>query len=175
MQTPFLQLRRNIVRRTAIAAISLFVLVTISYGFVVQPIRAQGSSMVPNYQTNTYYLLDKLAYAVGNPQRGDVVVFSSPTQPKSSFFKRVVALPGEKVGINGGNIYINGEKLYEPYATGQTQAKVFPTTNQEIMVPGNSYYVLGDNRDSSVDSRDFGFITKENVTGKVSVCYWNCQ
>jgi len=175
LQTPFLRLRRNIARKSAITAFSLFALLAIGYGFVAQPIHAQGISMAPNYNTNTYYLLDKLAYTVSSPQRGDVVVFSSPSQPKSNFFKRIIALPEEKISIKDGNVYINGEKIYESYATGQNQTKSFPSANQELTVPGNSYYVLGDNRESSTDSRDFGFITKENITGKVSVCYWNCK
>ncbi len=175
LQTPFLKLRSKVIKKTVVSVAALFIVASMTYTFVVQPIHAQGISMDPSYHADTYYLLDKLVYTTSSPQRGDVVVFSSPSQPKSNFFKRIIGLPGEKVSIQDGNIYISGQKLSEPYASGKTEVRNFPLNNQEIIVPGNSYYLLGDNRDGSIDSRDFGFVTKEAITGKVTTCYWNCQ
>jgi|GEM_PF-948002 len=175
LQTPFLQLKRKMVKKAATTLVALVVTGIFTYSYVAQPIRAQGISMDPSYPTNTYYVLDKFAYTTSAPQRGDVVVFHSPTQPGSLFFKRIVGLPGEKVSIQGGGVSINGVKLEEPYEQGTTAVKTFPHVGEEITVPGNSYYVLGDNRVESTDSRDFGFVTKENITGKVAGCCWNCK
>ena len=175
LQTPFLKMKRSVVRKTAVGMLSVFLIGLLSYGYLVQPIKAVGSSMDPSYPTGTYYLLDKLAYTVSSPQRGEVVIFHSPSQTGSMYFKRVVGLPGEKIKIENDELYVNGEKLYEPYTKGKTIAKDFPKAGEELLVPGNSYYVLGDNREESLDSRNFGFVTKESITGKLSLCYWNCE
>lgn len=175
LQTPFLKLKRKTVRKTLSAAIVFFTAVSLTYSYLASPIHAEGTSMAPNYPNDTYFMLDKVAYTTNAPQRGDVVVFHSPSQPNSMYFKRIVGLPGEKMSIKSDGVYINDHKLYEPYAQGSTLSKNFPTTGSEVTIPGNSYYVLGDNRENSTDSRDFGFITKENITGKISACYWNCK
>jgi signal peptidase I len=175
LQTPFLKLKRKSVRKTLAGIAVVLITGVFTYSNLVNPIRAVGSSMGPNYPTNTYYLLDKVSYKLEQPKRGDVVVFHSPNQPNTQYFKRIIGLPGEKVNIINGYVYINGEKLYEPYSMGSTESKSYPALDLSIIVPDNSFYVLGDNRTESTDSRDFGFVTKEDILGKVSICYWNCN
>lgn len=175
MQTPFLQLRKKVVRKTITGVAAVVLALSLTYGYVVQPVQVLGASMSPNYPTKTYYFLDKLSYDLDTPKRGEVVVFHSPLHPGEKYIKRIVGLPNETVMIKDGTVYINGEKIYEPYAQGETIPKSFPSDMQELTVPGNSYYVLGDNRSSSIDSREFGFIAQNSITGKVTACYWNCQ
>lgn len=175
LQTPFLALRKKVVKKAMVTTFLLLGLLSITYGFVVSPIKAAGTSMDPNFPSDTYYLMDKIGYSVDTPKRGDVIVFHSPTSPKSMFFKRIIALPGERLAIHDGAIYINGEKLYEPYTDGSTESHSIPEGSGEITIPGNSYYVLGDNRATSTDSREFGFLPRESIVGKVAGCYWHCQ
>jgi signal peptidase I len=175
LQTPFLKLRRKAVRTTIVSTLGIMITFLITYNFLIQPIKAVGPSMTPSLPTNTYYWLDKLAYRLIKPQRGDVVVFNSPTQLGSQFVKRVIGLPGDKIKIVNNRIKVNDQLLNEDYITGETNSKMFPNDEMEIIVPGNSYYVLGDNRDESTDSRDFGFVSRENIIGRVGNCYWNCK
>jgi signal peptidase I len=174
LQTPFIKLRRKAVKKGLQVLLGFIALSVATYGFLVQPIRAQGDSMIPTYTADSYYFLDKAVYKISAPQRGDVVVFASPNQANMLYFKRIIGLPGDVLTINNGNVYINGTLLVEPYVIGRTETKNFPLTEASIIIPGNSYFVLGDNRGQSTDSRDFGFIVKESILGKIAGCYWHC-
>jgi signal peptidase I len=130
-------------------------------------IKVESTSMVPTLRANDYVVVNKLAYQLGNPSRGDIIVFKYPPDPTQiPYIKRVIGLPGDQVHIAGGKVSINGVLLNEPYL------KV--TTNQggDWTVPEDSLFVLGDNRNGSSDSRAWGMVPLGNVIGKAEVVYW---
>mgnify|MGYP001599530395 CR=1 FL=1 len=157
-----------------IIAISIFL---VTYLFVVQPYQINGKAMEPNYIHGQYYLTSKIAYRNETPQRGDVIVFSPPANPDVDYIKRIIALPGETVELKAGNIYVNDKILEEPYLSSNTETLggKFIAENQKIPVPQNQYFVLGDNRTQSSDSREWGLVPREKIVGKVALCYYKCS
>jgi signal peptidase I len=156
---------------TIVVAMAIFVVL---YYFLVQPHQVTGSSMLPNFEDKDYILTDKIHYRFSQPQRGDVIVFKSPNNPSKDFIKRIIALPRERVEINQGYIYVNGEVLYESYLPADfrtTGRDLFPD-GEEVVVPRGEFFVLGDNRSHSSDSRKFGTITKETIIGRAWLRYW---
>lgn len=153
-------------------ALAIFVVV---YLFLFQPNQVKGSSMYPTFKDGEFIFTDKVSYRLGKPQRGDVVVFRSPKNQDVDFIKRVVALPGETVKISNGRVYVNGSVLNEnSYLSGEvaTGPEGYLTENQEIVVPEGKYFVMGDNREHSSDSRDFGPVEPHEFVGKVFFRYW---
>ncbi len=150
-------------------AIFLFV-----YLLILQPHKIKGNSMEPNYHDGEYLLTDKLTYRFKDPQRGDVIVFKPPVSPDEEYIKRVIALPGEVISVKNGKYYINGQQLNESYIPEKiyTKGKAFLPNDTEKTVPAGSYFVSGDNRESSSDSRYWGFVTKDKITGKAWFIYW---
>lgn len=150
-------------------AIFLFV-----YLLVLQPHKINGNSMEPNFHHGQYLLTDKLTYRFKEPQRGDVIVFEPPVNNEEEYIKRIIGLPGETISIIEGYYYINGHLLSEDYipSTIHTKGKSFLPNNAEKTIPQGLYFVSGDNRESSSDSRYWGFITKEDITGKAWLIYW---
>ena len=151
-------------------AIFLFV-----YLLILQPHKIKGISMSPNYPDGEFLLTDKVTYRFQEPKRGDIVVFKAPIAPNDEeFIKRIIGLPGEKVSVQDHHVYINGEKLDEPYLanTVNTDPNEFLQAGQTVTVPADHYFVLGDNREHSSDSRAWGFITKESITGRAWLIYW---
>ncbi len=153
-----------------IFAVSIFLFI---YLLIVQPHKIKGQSMEPNYHDGEFLLTDKLSYRFGEPKRGDIVVFEPPGV-EQDFIKRVVALPGEEVAIRDGHVFINGNQLDETYLkTGDsTPSGKFSRDNEPIRVPDDSYFLLGDNRHNSLDSRSFGFVHKNNFSGRAWFVYW---
>lgn len=148
---------------TVLIALVLF----LAINTVSARIRVESVSMQPTLFAGNYVIVNKLAYRLGEPQRGDVIVFKYPPDPgREPYIKRVIGLPGDEVRIDNGNVYINGELLVEPYLT--------VVTNQggEWRVPEDSLFVMGDNRNNSSDSRSWGMVPLENVIGKGLVIYW---
>ncbi len=137
--------------------------------FVGQPQQLSGRGMEPNYKDRQYVMMSKLAYKSSGPKRGDVVIFQYPIDPNQQFFKRVIGLPGDKVKIQKGKVYINNEMLNEPYLAENiyTGSGDFLEEGKTITIPENNYFMLGDNRDYSADSRMWGFVPKENIIGKI--------
>ena len=149
-----------------VVIVALVIILPIRY-FLVQPFFVKGSSMVPNFHDQEYILVDKWSYRLGRPQRGDVVIFKYPSDPSQYFIKRIIGLPGETVLIPGDNTvhifndrYPNGfilnETSYLPtdnhtYCTGQT-----PWCARKIVLNAGDYFMMGDNREHSSDSRFFG-------------------
>jgi signal peptidase I len=129
-------------------------------------IRVDSFSMEPTLQKGNFVIVNKLAYQIGAPQRGDVAVFRYPPTPSEQYIKRIIGLPGEHVHINAGQVQINGELLVEPYLVDSTMR------GGEWQVPSDSYFVLGDNRNNSSDSRVWGMVPTENLIGKALVVYW---
>jgi len=152
-------------------AISIFLFL---YLLILQPHKIKGSSMEPNFHDGEYLLTDKISYRFNEPRRGDVVVFKAPPDFKEEFIKRIIALPGETISINDNKIYINGNLFEEKYIPSEipTQNGSFLKEGQDIVLPENSYFVLGDNRPHSLDSRRFGFVTLDKITGKAWFVYW---
>lgn len=138
----------------------------ILYIFVVQPHRVKGDSMLPNFIDGELLLTEKVSYHFSDAHRGDVVVFRAPIGNKVDFIKRIVGLPDEEIKITGGQISINGKQLKENYIPQVTDG------NFSLILGENQYFVLGDNRRSSSDSRSFGPISKKSFRGRVWLVYW---
>jgi signal peptidase I len=129
-------------------------------------VRVDGFSMVPTLQDGEYVLVNRLAYRNSLPERGDIIVFSSPQTTDLDLIKRVIGLPGDTVEISGGAVRVNGQVLEEPYIAAA------PVYNGEWEVPDGKLFVLGDNRNDSSDSHAWGLLPLENVIGKAILIYW---
>ncbi len=137
--------------------------------FVYQPVKVEGSSMEPGLEDQERIFINKLVYRLENIARGDIVVFRYPRDPRKSFIKRVIGGPGDHVRIFRGRVYRNGQLVPEPYVPeGYADERSCP----EIVVPPNSYFVLGDHRSMSNDSRDFGPVGGDYIYGKAVFGYW---
>lgn len=157
--------------QVVIFAISVFLFV---YLLVMQPHKIKGDSMEPNFHNGQYLLTDKISYRLGEPTRGDVVVFRAPPDYRDEFIKRIIALPGDKVKVEGGKIYVNNRLLEESYIPNDfvTRSAQFSQEGREITVPEGEFFVVGDNRDHSLDSRVFGTVEKQYITGRAWIIYW---
>ncbi len=144
------------------------------YWQIAQPHKVSGLSMYPNFHNGDYIFTDKISFRFGDPQRGDVVVFKNPQDSSQDFIKRVMGLPGEKVKIQNGHVYIDDDLVQEPYLKTDlyTPAGAFLQEGQNVTVTPGSYIVLGDNRPNSSDSREWGLLPKEKLIGKVFLRYW---
>ncbi|MCK5476120.1 MAG: signal peptidase I [Candidatus Pacebacteria bacterium] len=143
--------------------------------FIMQPFFVSGKSMEPNFHDGDYLIVDEISYRIGDPKRGDVVIFRYPNDPSEYYIKRIVGLPGEKIGINENEIKIYnvenpegfklGEELYIPESTITTGTYTRELKNDE-------YYVLGDNRIASADSRVWGVLEKHFIVGRAWIRAW---
>jgi len=144
------------------------------YLFVAQPHKVSGSSMVPNFHDGDYIMTDKVSYRFGQPKHQDVIVLKNPRDHSVDFIKRVIAIPGETVMIRGGKVFVNGTEIGEPYLPGGlvTQPESFLHEGETVLVAPNQFFVFGDNRNHSSDSREWGAVTREEIIGKVFLRYW---
>lgn len=154
-----------------VISMSVFIVV---YLFLMQPHQVKGNSMFPTYHDGEYLMTDKVTYRFRAPQRGDVVVFRTPMNEDYDFIKRVIAVPGDQIMVEGGSVYINGNKLDEKYLPDgyTTRAGRFLREGVVVEVSDNSYLCLGDNRGHSSDSREWGPVPAENIIGRVFFRYW---
>lgn len=129
-------------------------------------VRVDGFSMHPSLEDGEYILVNKLSYKLGLPEQGDIIVFRFPGNPKEDYIKRVIGLPGDNVKINNGVVEVDGLVLDEPYIAAS------PNYSGKWSVPESHLFVLGDNRNNSSDSHDWGLVPMENVIGKALVVYW---
>ena len=137
--------------------------------FVYQPVKVEGGSMEPGLEDQERIFINKFVYRLENIDRGDIVVFLYPRDQRKSFIKRVIGLPGDRIRIYRGRIFRNGEAVPEPYVPEEyADNRSYP----ETVVPANSYFVLGDHRNSSNDSREFGPIQRDYIYGKAVFGYW---
>ena len=137
--------------------------------FVYQPVKVEGSSMEPGLEDQERIFINKLVYRLENITLGDIVVFRYPRDPRKSFIKRVIGGPGDRVRIYRGRVYRNGQLVPEPYVPEEfADEHSYP----EIVVPPNSYFVLGDHRSMSNDSREFGPVGGNYIYGKAVFGYW---
>jgi len=137
--------------------------------FVYQPVKVEGGSMEPGLEDQERIFINKLVYRFESIERGDIVVFHYPRDTSKSFIKRVIGLPGDRIRIAYGHVYVNDELVSEPYVPSDyLDARSYP----EIVVPGNAYFVLGDHRSMSNDSREFGPVMRSYIYGKAVFGYW---
>jgi signal peptidase I len=145
------------------------------YLFIMSPQEINGQSMDPTFHNGEYILTNKVEYKITDPKRGDVVIFKSPTNKEIDYIKRIIGLPGDRVRLSNNKFYINDVMLDES-AYLSRNIVVFGGSylqeGQEITVPQGSYFVSGDNRPHSSDSREFGPIAKEDFIGKALFRYY---
>lgn len=142
------------------------VLLFLAINAISARIRVDGSSMVPTFQDGEFVIVEKVSYRFSEPQRGDIVVFHFPRDPEQEYIKRVIGLPGDQISIRQGQVYLNGELLNEPYVAAA------PRYELDYEVPAGELFVLGDNRNNSSDSHDWGTVPLEYVVGKAVFVYW---
>lgn len=148
-------------------AVSAFIII-----FVYQPVKVEGTSMMPSLNDQERIFINKFVYRWESIHRGDVVVFRYPNDQNKSYIKRVIAVPGDSIQISFGRVYVNGRLLYEPYvAETSTDERSYP----ETVVPPGSYFLLGDHRNLSSDSRDFGPVPRDFIYGKAVFAYWPAE
>jgi signal peptidase I len=190
--------KKSIVREYFESIVIAVVLALFIRTFVVQAFKIPTGSMEENLLIGDHLLVNKFIFGpvssqlerkimpIGTIKRGEVIVFKYPVEPERDFIKRVIGLPGETVEVKEKKVYINGKMLDEPYVHFLQP----PTTNSEfhevtsfdvrerygpVMVPANQYFVMGDNRDNSQDSRYWGFLPRENIKGKALLIYWSYE
>jgi signal peptidase I len=154
---------REVLETILIALVLAFLVRT----FVVESFMVDGRSMQPTLQHHERLFVNKLVYRIGSPDRGDIIVFRYPKDPSRDFIKRVIGLPGDEVEIRRGVLYINGEAYAEPYILEDDPRGYLATE-----IPEGEYFVMGDNRRNSEDSRFFGTVPIANIKGKALLVYW---
>ncbi len=157
--------------QSIVVVMALMVMV---YLFIMSPQEISGESMYPTFENGEYILTNKVEYKLHEPKRGDVVVFKSPGNKDIDYIKRIIGAPGDQVKLTDGKYYVNGQLLSETYLPQNlyTFAGSFLKENQEVTVPAGYYFVSGDNRPHSLDSREFGVIPKGDIIGKAFLRYW---
>ena len=151
-----------------IVIIALVIVIPIRY-FLFQPFIVKGQSMEPNFEDSNYLIVDELSYRFRDPQRGEVVVFRYPRNVSQRFIKRIIGLPGEKIEIEAGVVMVNGKILDE---SKYLLLGVQTSGDIQISLDENEYFVLGDNRISSFDSRQWGTLPRKNIIGRVYFRAW---
>ncbi len=156
---------RNWLRDVAISIGASALIITCIY----QPVRVEGTSMQPRLHDNDRLFINKFVYRFESIQRGDVVVFEYPGDHTKSYIKRIIALPGDRFRVADGVVYVNGRRIEEPYVP-----RLFEDERsvEEETIPQGSYWVMGDHRSISSDSRDFGPVPRELIYGKAAFVYW---
>jgi signal peptidase I len=145
-------------------SISAFIII-----FLYQPVKVEGTSMMPSLDDQERIFVNKFVYRMEPIQRGDIVVFHYPRDPSKSFIKRVIGLAGDHIRIDTGQVFVNGVSLEEDYVPSDyADQRSYP----EIVVPANAYFLLGDHRTMSNDSRDFGAVQQTFIYGKAVFGYW---
>jgi signal peptidase I len=145
-------------------AISAFIII-----FLYQPVKVEGTSMMPGLEDQERIFVNKFVYRWEPISRGDIVVFRYPRDTSKSYIKRVIGVAGDRIRIENGQVYVNEEALDEDYVPSEyADARSYP----EVVVPANSYFVLGDHRTMSNDSRDFGPVNEKYIYGKAVFGYW---
>ncbi len=133
---------------------------------VTARIRVEGNSMEPSLHDGEFVVVNRLAYRWSEPERGDIIVFLFPLDPDRRFIKRIIGLPGDSVVVEDGTVYVNGSPLYEPYTAAP------PRYHGEWQVEAGQVFVLGDNRNNSSDSQNWGMLPEADIIGKAVLVYW---
>lgn len=156
-----------------VVVISLAIIIPVRY-FLIQPFYVKGASMEPNFHDHEYLIIDEITYRFEEPKRGDIVVFRYPADPSQYFIKRVIGLPGERVKVVGGKVWVynaeypDGKELDEtPYL-----GPLYTGGEKDATLATDQYFLMGDNRGASLDSRMFGPVTREFIVGRVWFRGW---
>ena len=137
--------------------------------FLYQPVRVEGTSMLPRLEDSDRLFINKFVYHFEDIHRDDVVVFHYPRDPEKSYIKRVIAIPGDRLRIDHGRVYLNGKLLHEPYVPEKYRdTRSMP----EMVIPEGEYFMMGDHRSISSDSREFGPVDRDLIYGKAVFVYW---
>jgi len=143
--------------------------------FIYQPVKVEGTSMLPPLEDTDRIFINKFTYrfGLGDIERGDTVVFWYPEDTSKSYIKRVIGLPGDLGRIDAGQVFVNDRPLAEEYVEQDFKDQMsWPSSHRDRKVPRDNYFVLGDHRNSSSDSRSWGFVPRENIYGKAVFVYW---
>jgi signal peptidase I len=152
--------------RDVLIAVAASVLIIV---FLYQPVRVEGTSMLPRLEDRDRLFINKFVYHFEGIHRGDVVVFHYPRDPEKSYIKRVIALPGDRLRVDRGEVYVNGKRLSESYVPEEYRdTRSIP----ETVIPDDEYFMMGDHRSISSDSRDFGPVDRDLIYGKAVFVYW---
>ena len=144
----------------------LSVILFLGINAITARVRVDGQSMLPTFDSGEFIIVSKLAYKLGEPERGDVVVFHLPRDPDQDYIKRIIGLPGDEVVIDDGRVFVDGALLDEPYINAQ------PTYYGAWQISDEQFFVLGDNRNNSSDSHSWGPVPVDYVVGKAVFVYW---
>ena len=144
------------------------------YLFVAQFHKVSGNSMVPTFHNGDFLITEKVSYKLGQPKSGDIIVLKNPRDESQDFIKRIMATPGETVKIEANSVYINGKIINQSFLPPGTLTRggAFLSEGNTIKMGPDQYFVMGDNREHSSDSREWGTITKEEIVGKAFFRYW---
>jgi signal peptidase I len=153
------------VRDLLVSAVASVLIIT----FLYQPVRVEGTSMLPRLEDRDRLFINKFVYHISAIERGDVVVFHYPRDPEKSYIKRVIALPGDRIRIDHGEVWLNGSRLLENYVPEEYRDA---RSMAELVVPEGSYFMMGDHRSISSDSREFGPVERPLIYGKAVFIYW---
>jgi signal peptidase I len=142
--------------------------------FIYQPVKVEGTSMMPTLSDQERIFINKFTYefGLGSIEHGDTVVFWFPYDKSKSYIKRVIGLPGDRVRVDAGQVYVNGQALVEDYVPEENRDAGSWRGGEDQIVPKGCYFVLGDHRNSSSDSRSWGYVPRENIYGKAVFAYW---
>src|SRR5213594_2715807 len=159
--------------REVAEVVVLAVILYVGISFAVQALHVEGLSMYATLDNNDYLIANKIDYRLHAPQSGDIVILRPPTNNSTDFIKRIIGLPGERILIRSGVVYINGHRLDEPYLpeAGVSETN-WPDNSSGRVMGADEYFVMGDNRNKSQDSRFFGPITRDRIDGKAWFRIW---
>jgi signal peptidase I len=158
--------------QTFLIAAAVFLVI---YAFLFRPFEVNGDSMYPNFHDKEYVITNLIVLRFQTPKLGDVVVFKAPPDPNKDYIKRVIGLPGDTVSIKDGSVYVN-DNLFNESAylkpDVKTYGEAFLKDGDSVKVPNDEYFVMGDNRPYSSDSREWGFVKKDELIGESLFVYW---
>ena len=142
--------------------------------FIYQPVKVEGTSMMPTLTNEERIFINKFTYrfGLGTIERGDTVVFWYPQDTSKSYIKRVIGIPGDRIRVDNGQVFVNGRALTEGYVPRDYRDSSSWRDGQEQLVPDGRYFVLGDHRNQSSDSRMWGYVPRDNIYGKAVFVYW---
>jgi len=159
--------KKSMIRELLETVISAGIIAFIIITFIGQVTVVRGASMEPTLHDRERLIANKISYRFQSPERNEIVIFRPPIGIKRNYIKRIIGIPGDKIEIVDGKIYVNDQALEEPYVKYRSSEDMPPT-----IVPTGSFFVLGDNRPNSSDSRYWGFVPRKNVIGKAWIVFW---
>ncbi|GLV57800.1 signal peptidase I [Dictyobacter sp. S3.2.2.5] len=157
--------------RQILETVTLVLLMLLLIRVTLQNFHIDGHSMEPTLHDQEYILVNKAAYLLQGPARGDIIVFQYPRDPQENYIKRIIATPGDRISIIKNTVSVDGIVLHENYINKDDPYNPYPAIKQRVLGPGQ-YFVMGDNRGNSSDSRAWGMVPRQNIIGKAVVVYW---